>query len=277
MELKFRNLYADEIELRVSNLNKGGVTLLAYKDARCDQRILDELVGPYNWQRHHSRDNANCIVSIYDPDKKQWIEKEDTGKESFSEKEKGLASDSFKRACFNWGIGRALYTCPTIYIPRDRIEIVEKNDKEYVVSNFVCSAITYSEDEKKIESITVDIYKYSTKTGSLTFKNNSNSSAIVSQTSQTKVSQPVTNSTENKPANTNAQTSEQSKSSNNSLLKDDEIILMGNCRNKKYGEVKNTDQFKSFLGWAKNSDTKYPNPEIADQFARIKKLAESVA
>ena len=74
-----------------------GCSLLLYKDARCDMNILDETVGSKNWQRKHTRDNANCIVSIWDEDKKQWIEKEDTGTESYTEKEKGQASDSFKR------------------------------------------------------------------------------------------------------------------------------------------------------------------------------------
>ena len=110
MELKFRKLKADEIDCRVQQIKPNGLTLLLYKDARCDQNILDETVGAMNWQRHHNRDNANCIVSIWDSEKSQWVEKEDTGTESRTEKEKGLASDSFKRACFNWGIGRELYT-----------------------------------------------------------------------------------------------------------------------------------------------------------------------
>lgn len=79
-------------------------------------RILDETVGALNWQKHYSRENANCIVSIWDDEKKAWIEKEDVGTESKTEAEKGLASDSFKRACFNWGIGRELYTAPVIWI-----------------------------------------------------------------------------------------------------------------------------------------------------------------
>ncbi len=77
--------------------------------------ILDETVGVYNWKREHTRDNANCIVSIYDQEKKEWISKEDTGTESNTEKEKGLASDSFKRACVNLGIGRELYTAPSTF------------------------------------------------------------------------------------------------------------------------------------------------------------------
>lgn len=132
MELKFRSLRADEIDCRVAtvklpeNGNQGGLSLLLYKDARVDQNILDETVGPMNWQRHHSRDNANCIISIWDEDKKQWIEKEDTGTESNTEAEKGLASDSFKRAGFNWGIGRELYTAPFIWISPDKCKIYPK-------------------------------------------------------------------------------------------------------------------------------------------------------
>ena len=131
MEYMFRDLKANEIDVRVAMAKSNGVSLLLYKDARVDQDILDETLGAYNWQRHHSRDNANCIVSIWDKDKKQWIEKEDTGTESFSESAKGLASDSFKRSCFNWGIGRELYTAPFIWIPSDKcnIESETKNGK----------------------------------------------------------------------------------------------------------------------------------------------------
>lgn len=114
--MKFRSLRADEIDVRVATVTENGCSLLLYKDARCDMNILDETVGELNWQREHLRDNANCKVSIWDGDKKQWIAKEDTGTESYTEKEKGLASDSFKRACFNWGIGRELYTAPFIWV-----------------------------------------------------------------------------------------------------------------------------------------------------------------
>lgn len=129
MKLNFRSLKADEIDVRVQSVKENGAVLLLYKDARVDQNILDETVGAYDWQREHTRDNANCIVSIWDNEKKQWIKKEDTGVESNTEKEKGLASDSFKRACFNWGIGRELYTAPFIWINKDNINI--NNGKTY--------------------------------------------------------------------------------------------------------------------------------------------------
>lgn len=127
--LEFRTLQAGEIDCRIATATEKGVSLLLYKDARVDQNLLDETVGPMNWQRSHSRDNANCIVSIWDEEKKQWISKEDTGTESYTEKEKGLASDSFKRACFNWGIGRELYTAPFIWIPAGNCRIQEKADR----------------------------------------------------------------------------------------------------------------------------------------------------
>ena len=124
--MEFRTLKANEIDCRISQIDKNWCTLLLYKDARVDQNILDETVGCMNWQKRYVRDNANCIVGIWDEEKKQWVEKEDTGTESFTEQEKGLASDSFKRACFNWGIGRELYTAPSIFIYPNK-EIKYKN------------------------------------------------------------------------------------------------------------------------------------------------------
>lgn len=125
MNYVFDLLNANEIECRIGTAkkaagdNKGGVSLLLYKDARCDMARLDKTVGVMNWQRTHSRENANCTVSIWDDDKKMWVSKEDVGVASRTEAEKGIASDSFKRACVNWGIGRELYTSPFIWISGD--------------------------------------------------------------------------------------------------------------------------------------------------------------
>lgn len=153
MNLKFRLLKANEIDVRLATVSEKGVSLLLYKDARCDMNILDETVGAMNWQRSHARDNANCIVSIWDDDKKQWVSKEDTGTESFTEKEKGLASDSFKRACFNWGIGRELYTSPFIWVSSDKVNIEEKNGKKVCNDRFRVSKIGY--DDKNAINVLV--------------------------------------------------------------------------------------------------------------------------
>ena len=143
MILNFRTLKASEIDVKPQTVKENGFSLLLYKNARVDMELLDEVVGPLNWQRKHSRDNANCIVSIYDEDKKIWIEKEDTGTESFTEKEKGLASDSFKRACFNWGIGRELYSAPSIWINESKYITKNNNGKLGLNSKFYVKSIEY--------------------------------------------------------------------------------------------------------------------------------------
>jgi hypothetical protein len=116
--LGFRPLNADEIDCRVGTVTDKGCSLLMYKDARVDMRLLDEVVGCTNWKREHELINGNlfCTVSIWDEVKGVWVSKQDVGVESNTEKEKGQASDAFKRACFNWGIGRELYTCPFVWI-----------------------------------------------------------------------------------------------------------------------------------------------------------------
>lgn len=125
--MEFRDLRADEIDCRVATISEKGCSLLLYKDARADMIILDETVGAENWQRSHELINGNlfCNVSIKCGD--EWITKQDVGTESFTEKEKGQASDSFKRACFNWGLGRELYTAPFIWVGADKVTII-KND-----------------------------------------------------------------------------------------------------------------------------------------------------
>ena len=126
----FRNLKADEIECRIGSISEGkGLSLLLYKDARCDMRILDETLGPNNWQREHKeiKGNIYCGVGIWDEEKSQWIWKWDCGAESYTEKEKGESSDSFKRSCVNAGIGRSLYTSPFIWINSTDCSIINKN------------------------------------------------------------------------------------------------------------------------------------------------------
>ena len=114
----FRPLRADEIECRIGSVGAKGFTMLLYKDARCDMNILDETFTPFGWQREHKeiKGTVYCGVAIYNQDADKWVWKWDAGSESYTEKEKGEASDSFKRACVNWGIGRELYTAPLIFI-----------------------------------------------------------------------------------------------------------------------------------------------------------------
>lgn len=151
---KIRTLRADEIECRVGQEAKNGesFTLLLYKDARCDMDILDEVFGAENWQRHHSRDNANCTVAVYF-EGRGWVEKEDTGTESRTEAEKGLASDSFKRSCVNWGIGRELYSAPQIRVFKRDCSSVTADGK--VWDKFFVKEIGYN-DRREIDRLVIE-------------------------------------------------------------------------------------------------------------------------
>lgn len=172
MKIAFRELRADEVDAKVSTINDKGLSLLLYKDARCDMNILDETVGPMNWEREHEiiGDRLYCTVSIFDEDKNAWVSKQDVGTESYTEKEKGQASDSFKRACFNWGIGRELYAAPFIWIKEGLYTVTNKGGKP----------TTY--DKFSVESMTVENHKI---TG-LTIKNLSTNKIVYTYGSQAK-------------------------------------------------------------------------------------------
>ena len=164
MDLKFRALRADEVECRIGTVKEDkGVSLLLYKDARCDMNILDETVGPLNWMRNHELIDGQlfCSVGIYKqkgPDYGEWVWKQDVGVESRTEAEKGRASDAFKRACFNWGIGRELYTAPFIWIEGagkyDRFYVSEMEVEDKKITRLVITdkrgtvAFSYPKGEK---------------------------------------------------------------------------------------------------------------------------------
>lgn len=155
---KIRALRADEIEVRVSNITQKGCMLLLYKDARCDKRILDEMYTPMGWQDKYEeiKGNLYCSVGVLNPETGTWVWKQDCGVESNAEKEKGEASDAFKRACFNWGIGRELYTKIFIWIKSSDVPVKENDRGKYVLSDpftkfRVIDVVTDNEREKIIK------------------------------------------------------------------------------------------------------------------------------
>ncbi len=151
-----RLLRADEIECRVSMIGEKGLSLLLFKDARVDQKILDETFTPFGWRRTHQCIDGNlyCTVEIWDQEKQQWVAKQDVGTTSYSEKEKGQASDSFKRACFNWGVGRELYTAPFIWIPSEKTDIRKDSDRYRTQDRFSVQSIAYN-GEREIAVLTI--------------------------------------------------------------------------------------------------------------------------
>lgn len=164
----FRRLNADEIECRVQSNKDNGCILLLYKNARCDMNILDETVGQMNWQRDHKELKGVMYagVGIYNDERSEWVWKWDCGSESNTDAQKGEASDSFKRACVNWGIGRELYTAPFIWINRNDYEVIDKTNK--CKDSFRVGEIGY-DDAGNISYLTIfnkrtdkKVYSYST-------------------------------------------------------------------------------------------------------------------
>lgn len=153
-----RLLKPSEINVKVKQIyndrdgNKAMVLL--HKDARVDMDVLDETFGPKNWQRIHYEVKGNlfCGIRVWDAEKAQWIEKQDVGIESNIEAEKGESSDSFKRAGTNWGIGRELYTAPSIWIKLDPSEIT--NSGKGTSTRFYVKDIAYS-DTREIIAIEI--------------------------------------------------------------------------------------------------------------------------
>lgn len=168
---RIRTLKASEIDVRVGQTGESGgkkwCTLLLYKDARCDMNILDEVYGAMNWKREHQFINGNlfCTVSVYDIEKKEWVSKQDVGTESNTEKEKGQASDSFKRACVNFGIGRELYAVPSLFV---WLTDSDFNTKGKIKTQFKVSSIEYN-DSKEITKLEIS----DKKTGAIRYPDKS--------------------------------------------------------------------------------------------------------
>ena len=141
-DLEFRKLTKDEIELRVGATTDSGFSLLLYKTARVDAKILDETVGKFNWTKrfYQVKNTMICEIGIYSEEHKTFIFKGDAGDESNTEAIKGEASDSFKRAGFAWGIGRELYTSPFIWVKKDQ-------DNDPKRSRYQVVAIDYKDNE----------------------------------------------------------------------------------------------------------------------------------
>ncbi|WP_228370420.1 hypothetical protein [Gottschalkia acidurici] len=60
--MNIRTLRADEIECRVQTVKQNGCSLLLFKDARCDMKILDETFGIMGCKESMSLKIITCFV-----------------------------------------------------------------------------------------------------------------------------------------------------------------------------------------------------------------------
>lgn len=172
-----RLLKPDEISCRVQQVtDSAGAIILLYKDARVDMNVLDETYGAMNWKREHQTIDGNlyCTISVWDEGKSQWVSKQDVGVESYTEATKGEASDSFKRAGFNWGIGRELYTAPFVFVQLNDDEWRERNGRKQTTFKFglTVKEIEYNEAREITRLLLVD------KGGKVRFKHEGKGNAL---------------------------------------------------------------------------------------------------
>lgn len=155
MEVLFRKLTANDVEARVQSADENGFVLLIYKNARVDQNILDETFTPFGWQNKYEEVKGNLYCSIgIKTENNEWIWKSNCGTESYTEKEKGEASDAFKRAGFNWGIGRELYTAPKTKIKGHTVQKGDRYVPEYYSFDVVRLEVS-DELPRRITALTI--------------------------------------------------------------------------------------------------------------------------
>lgn len=157
--MEFRPLTKDEIECRIGTCSDKGVSLLLYKDSRCDMRVLDETFGIMGWRNHYDTINGElfCTIEVFDDENGAWVGKQSNGSPSNMEAEKGRASDAFKRAGFMLGIGRELYTAPFIWVSADKCNIRQgRNGKPTCFDRFHVQKIIIEEGRIKAVAIVND-------------------------------------------------------------------------------------------------------------------------
>ena len=155
-ELKFRTLKAEEIECKATVIGSQVEIALHCRAETCTN-LLNEVVGPMDWEKEYTNNNRNCIVRIWDSEKQRMISKEDCGGgQTEIEGLKGQASNGFKRVCaLGWGLGIELYSQPEIRIPMtDDNSTVDKHNNAVVCERYHVSEIEYT-DDKKISSVVI--------------------------------------------------------------------------------------------------------------------------
>lgn len=143
---------ASDVSWRMQYVDKGKCEGFAvpYLDARAIADRLDDVVGPYNWKDEYgiwhcytekSKEQGKddkiinsqvCKLSVYNDERKEWVEKSDGAENTDFESIKGGLSDAFKRVAVKWNIGRYLYKFDPVWVKaklRGRAYLVADEEK----------------------------------------------------------------------------------------------------------------------------------------------------
>lgn len=313
MKLKFRNLKASEIKPAIAKVNSEGVTILLWKNNFVDLDILDEALEPTDYQVTFPRENVCKIsiwdklkkVWVEREGIGEGISAKCTANDSLKRAGMswGIGRELFtsgelfipKHLLKNWKSTAEQYKC------YDEFKVLEIQyfESTRIISSLklgilyhgeLYNEISFSFDEpvdKTDTKVTKKSTRSSTKNEKTAKDETIEPSAVESNDNSSEAQEPVslkeaTESKEEEPSESkkcddkdtvceadNNKNDEQP----NSLIADSEVILIGNCRGKSYGEVKDSETFKSFLNWAKKASPRYNDEAAANQFLRFKKLA----
>ena len=262
IKIDMRNLRKDEIEVRVASTQNNVAQLLLYKTARTDAAILDETFGQFNWQCSYSEIKGNlfCTISVRDPNTNEWISKSDCGAESNIEKEKGEASDAFKRAGFKFGVGVELYSTPRIKIPIEESDMYNGR----FCQTFSLKDIEISPDHK-ITSLTIQ-----DRRGNVRYTYNAQKPQLIQENAQDNTegfdfSQPIRVAATAQPKIKTRYTN------------DEFISRMSEEKQKYLNDYNALNKLKRFYDWWMAADTKYPNKtrvEAMNYFDFEKRIAD---
>ena len=244
IKIDMRNLRKDEIEVRVASTQNNVAQLLLYKTARTDAAILDETFGQFNWQCSYSEIKGNlfCTISVRDPNTNEWISKSDCGAESNIEKEKGEASDAFKRAGTRWGAGVELYGTPKIKIPIEESDMYNGR----FCQSFSLKDIQISPDHK-ITSLTIQ-----DRRGNVRYTYNAQKPQLIQENAQDNTerfdfSQPIRVAATAQPKRKTRYTN------------DEFISRMSEEKQKYLNDYNALNKLKRFYDWWMAADAKDPN------------------
>jgi hypothetical protein len=160
LEILKTPLTQDQIELKITPTSKGSAkyNVMIYKTARVDMARLDDAFG-FNWKREHFvlDGSIGCRVSIWNEELDQWVSREDCGDSQeggFASEIKSRCSDSFKRACFCFGIGRELYETGFICITNGK-QADSTIDPKYPARSVKIQSYNYDKAKKEINIVIV--------------------------------------------------------------------------------------------------------------------------
>lgn len=283
-ESLFRALNENEVEVRRGDF---GSDLLIYKDARADMALLDETVGPFGWKKEYP-DKEHCMVSLWDPDKKEWVSKMDAGDvTSKAYPSKSLASDAFKRACSNWGIGRELYTAPKITYPTELVD--SKRYNTYKVLAFEREA-----DGKSIAAVTIAHFTDGIQSDVVRFAHNAVGGTDVTIVSRNVVADTKTAETKTPEAKSSEipeketvkakadapsqmishEGEKRAAYATGANMTMDTEIKIGDYKGKTMRQALESEGFKEFLHWVMKADKTYDDPAEQAQYDYFVKYNE---